>query len=346
LPEPSETEKTRKDRNCVCVVLLNWRTPEETCSCLRSTVEVRGLNEMVVLENGSGDDSWDRLFAELRSNMVHLESSEIEITDRKKRRIESFYHAAKDGGSIHVHLIRSETNLGFAGGCNLAMDFALRRGATDVVLLNNDARCDNETISALLQVACESDSAIVGASVYDESGQHVVFRGERWPHVMFGARRRRYDENDQGPMWQFAAAHGAGMLLRRHCIEAVRDKFGCVFDDRYFMYCEETDLCLRATGMGFKSAVALNAKVYHRGSASSGGSGNARSYYYLARNRIELARRWLPSGYLIAFHVYYLASRLMIVAMNIARGKSAVAGAILLGLRDGYLGRHGKWEHH
>lgn len=132
------------------------------------------------------------------------------------------------------------------------------------------------------------------------------------------------------------------MLLRRDLLERRIDESGFVFDPEFFMYCEETDLCRYGISKGYRCIVAHEAIAYHGCAKSSGGQGNPRSYYYLTRNRIALANRWLSPTLRVIFHLYYLPSR---VILQIKRSAPARV-AVWQGLKDGYNGIMGMWKDH
>ena len=89
----------------VSIVILNWNSYEVTLDCLLSLRKMDYRNfEVVLVDNGSIDGSPAKLLQSVPE----------------------------------IRLIRNETNLGFAGGCNVGMRDALRRGTDYVLLLNND----------------------------------------------------------------------------------------------------------------------------------------------------------------------------------------------------------------
>ena len=89
----------------VSVTILNLNSFEVTLDCLRSLRQIDYPNyEVVLVDNGSTDGSADRLAA----------------------------------AAPEVRLLRSESNLGFAGGCNIGIRDAMARGTDYVLLLNND----------------------------------------------------------------------------------------------------------------------------------------------------------------------------------------------------------------
>jgi GT2 family glycosyltransferase len=80
-----------------------------------------------------------------------------------------------------------------------------------------------------------------------------------------------------------------------------------LFDERFFLLYEETDLCYRARAIGVKSYVVRDAKVWHKVSLSFGGAGSPSYVYFLSRNRLLWAEKHLPLRRLL--RVYAHASR-------------------------------------
>jgi GT2 family glycosyltransferase len=112
--------------NRVFVVLLNWNGWQDTIECLESLEAMNhpGLR-LVVVDNGSTDDSWERLSA---------------------------WRAGGGPGGRDLALIQSGDNLGFAGGSNIGMKYALEAGADVVWLLNNDTVVEPQSLSRMLSV--------------------------------------------------------------------------------------------------------------------------------------------------------------------------------------------------
>jgi hypothetical protein len=68
--------------------------------------------------------------------------------------------------------------------------------------------------------------------------------------------------------------------------------------------------------------------------------------YYMTRNRIHLARRWLSAGWKFLFHLYYAPSRLLLLLLRPRNWTSGRGSAVLWGVMDGYRGVVGRWRHH
>lgn len=292
----------------VAIVVLNWNRWRLTKECLASIEHLSYSNRFViVVDNGSTDDS-----------VVQIQESFPETT-----------------------IVRNDSNLGFAGGCNAGINRALADGAEYVFLLNNDATVEENTLRLLVGAAVRSRAAICGARVMDCEGTATQFNGRRWPMHIFGFDGVKTPGMSTG-LTMTDCVDGCAMLLRRDLLKSRLRDDGYVLDPRYFLYCEDTDLCLYAKRAGFLCAVAHEAVVKHGLAQSSGGSANPRTFYYLTRNRVSLANRWLGLPLRFAFHLYYVPSRLLLLTIRAKECRSAIS----IGLRDGYFGVRGAWVSH
>ncbi len=331
----------------VYIVILNWNRWEDSVRCIES---VHGLDypnyRLVLIDNGSEDDS----VAHIQTWAAHDAAQHTLICYDE--------HTAWRGGDTGAEarlreapcaqslvVIGVATNLGFAGGCNLGIAYALHAGADHVFILNNDARLMPDTLSQLVAVAADADAAVVGARVRDETGSHELYAGRAWPQQLFGGKQVQPDLAQ--PFWPSSEGEGSAVLLRRDLLAQRMAEVGYAFDPHFFMYCEDVDLGLYAQARSYHCVIARDAVVYHGLGQSSGGQGNPRSYYYITRNRIYLANRWLPWHWKLVFHLYYVPSRLALQLLRPVTPRTRpVRGAVLGGLLDGYRQVQGKWKHH
>jgi len=293
----------------VHIVILNWNGWSFTVECLQ-TIEALDYpnHHVLVVDNGSTDDS-----------VAHLRA------------------ACPD-----LDLIETGQNLGFTGGCNVGITKALAQGAEYVLLFNNDAKAAPEMLSRMTAAAAEADAAITGARIMDEEKKGVLFDGQSWPADLFFGVEWFFPSASDSQWSESDGLNGCAMLLRRDILEQKLDEHGYIFDPEFFMYCEETDFCRYGIAKGYHCIVCHDAIAYHGLAKISGGAGNPRSFYYLTRNRIYLAKRWLSLPWKVIFHLYYLPSRLLLQF----RRTRAARSAVWQGLRDGYLGVKGIWKRH
>ena len=195
-----------------------------------------------------------------------------------------------------IDIVRAPRNGGFAYGCNLGV---ARGRAPMLLFLNPDARIAAESLDALV-TAMRSDprAALVGPRILDDDGS-LAWSVRRFPRLRstfakalflhrVWPRARWTDELVRDPaVYERAATaewlSGACMLVRRDAYEAIGG-----FDEGLFLYCEDTDLCLRLWQSGHTVRFEPAALVHHVGGASSG-AGETQAI--AARSRVYYARK-------------------------------------------------------
>jgi GT2 family glycosyltransferase len=159
-------------------------------------------------------------------------------------------------------VLRLPRNLGFGGGSNAGIHAALDAGADWVWLLNNDAVPEPGALAARL-AAGEGDATIgaVGC-ILDEGAPgapSLVYGGGT---VSFATGLPRHHARPV-PIARVDYLCAASVLVRRTALERVG-----AFDERFFLYWEDVDLCVRLRSAGFRLAVAGAARVRHHAHAS------------------------------------------------------------------------------
>jgi GT2 family glycosyltransferase len=237
----------------VIVVTLNGEAILR--NCLRGlAAQDRSSVEVIVVDNGSSEDIRGLLAAEFPS----------------------------------VRAIRSETNLGFAGGNNLGI--AAARGAY-IALINNDAVAAADWLSAMVRRA-ESDPRIgaVACAVLDGNkpdamdsfGVGVALDG------MSRQAWRGVAPRDLPPAGDVLAASGCACLFRKTALDEVG-----AFDPRFFAYCEDTDLSLRLRYANWRVVTEPAARVTHFYSRT-GGAFSLRKVFWVERNHYWVALKNYP----------------------------------------------------
>ncbi|MEL0435759.1 glycosyltransferase family 2 protein [Phycobacter sp. K97] len=256
LLQSSCTDQTAHDRNSVLTIILNYRTPQMTLQAAEAALsEMEDLpGGLVIVENGSGDGSWEAL------------------QEGAARR------GWLDGNK--VHLIRSEVNGGFGAGMNIGMKAGLPNGGAPgfYYLLNSDAFVEGSTISRLRDFLLQNPGAgLAGSFVHgtDDSPHRTAFRfpsiaGEFEMAARTGLFTRllrhavvAMDIPEAETQVDWTA--GASLMIRREVIEEIGG-----FDETFFLYFEETDLCRRAARAGWRTHYVPTSTVAHIGSASTG----------------------------------------------------------------------------
>jgi GT2 family glycosyltransferase len=229
----------------VACIVLNWNGWQDTVACLDALQECTYPElTVIVVDNGSTDDS----VARIRST-----------------------HPG-------ILLLASKTNLGFAGGNNIGIRYALAHSADYIWLLNNDTTPAPDALSALVAKALSDDRiGAVGSICYYADAPSIV---EAWG----GARINLwigYSRNATVPRrddW-FHSLNGTSMLVARTALEDAG-----LLDEGFFLYWEDTEFCLRLREKGWRIAAAPDSRILHKVNASTGG------------NRLVLDRYQTASG--------------------------------------------------
>jgi GT2 family glycosyltransferase len=178
-----------------------------------------------------------------------------------------------------VEIIRSETNLGFAGGVNAAYE---RVREPYVALVNNDVELDADWL-AIVAAALDADARLAAA-------QTVIRRDERTIDgagidISDGTFRQIGHGQPLGTKLQ--AAWGVSATATLYRAAAVGPRF---FDARFFAYYEDVELCARLHAAGWRTEVLPVARALHHGSASASLLGGMEARRLRTRNRYWVAR--------------------------------------------------------
>jgi hypothetical protein len=189
-------------------------------------------------------------------------------TDDSVRRIQETFPG--------IRLLCNEANLGYAEGNNIGIRYALASGAAYLLLLNDDVRMEDDTLSHMVAAAEDPEVAAVGCRIRAyEAPERLWAAGECFPRgealPLDGARFDEAREIDYAP--------GCCLLMCRRAIEDV----GLLEADFFFMH-EDLDWCYRARDAGYRIRYAPDAVAYHKLSVSTTGRSGALFHYFYARN--------------------------------------------------------------
>lgn len=273
------------------LLIINFNTARQTVRCIESIQ--RGFvrpQRVLVLDNGSSSE-----------DLHHLLS-----------RIKAMPAAANE-----LQLYRSERNLGFAAGCNLLIDLALADCRCEhLLLLNSDAVAMPGLVSAMMVSAIQTPAIIgmVGARM------HKLARPDEVDTLGISLYRSLMPADRHTTADKLLGPSGGCCLLKRTLLEDLHRQSGYYFDSRYFCYCEDTDLVLRAVLRGYQTVYLDEVLAFHEGQASSGGGVNPFITYHGLRNSIWMHAKLLPTGLLLHF------GPLLLLAHVLSIGRHALFG--------------------
>ena len=260
-------------RPLVFSVLLNWNGWADTISCLDALS--RGTYTPlipIVVDNGSSDDSVLKIRAS-HPNVLVLEAG---------------------------------ANLGFAGGNNIGIRYAMSQGADYIWLLNNDTEPAPNALDALVARILRNKEigAVSSVCYYADAPSKVQVWGGTRVNLWIGYTRN--STTAQKDEW-FDALYGASLLISARALEDVG-----LLDAGFFFYWEETEFCLRLRRKGWRLAAAPDSRVVHKVSVSAGNNMLVRDRYFTASGlRILRLHSPMPSLAMFLFLAIRLARRLL-----------------------------------
>ena len=337
----------------VVISILNWNGWQDTIECLESVRRLDYPNFLaVVVDNGSRNGSADKIKAWAEANLgpghvIADYSRETALAGGAPETEQALEGAAS---SARLVLIRNKENLGFTGGNNLSIEYALARdGSADFVfLLNNDCSVSPTSLRNLLLVAGKAEAGIVEATIFDGESlsPHAPCRPAHWQEVLdrlLGNKPESFASCDEYS--DTVAVRGAAALIRSKVLVEIFSQRREYLHQGFFMYQEDYGVSLRARRLGFRCVIANKAAVRHRGARSSGGKYNSLEYYYVHRNRLLLAKEMSTVGK-FTVHVVCTPIAFARAIKCAAHGRYGAAQAVLWGVIDGYRGIKGKWRRH
>lgn len=185
-------------------------------------------------------------------------------------------------------LIFNVQNLGYAGGNNIGIKRAIKKGAEYVWILNPDISVTKDTLLLLLEtIQNNANVAAVGpricyknnpSKIYSDGGIVVKEKGFFTTHLNYNKNITEIVQDTQ--INEVGYVNGSSILVKVSAL----NKIGFMLED-FFLYFEETEWCLRATDANYKLLINTNAIVYHTSSVKG-----SLYKFYMTRNRILLAK--------------------------------------------------------
>ncbi len=289
----------------VSILILTWNTCQEVLTCVEHALASEYPSyEVVVIDNASRDGT----------------------------------SAAVRQRYPNVTLLQNSENLGYAGGNNRGIKYALEHGAQYVLIVNSDTIMPPDMLTKTVHIALSSDDiAVVGVKNLKMSDPSTVwaayleltYRRE----LLYVVGREQPDSPALSVVKDVPGVSGACMLLSRQALEDVG-----LLDEKFFMYHEDLDWCQRAISKGYRCVYAGTAHILHKGSSST--LRTRAGYYFLVRNSILFARKHgNPIQYFTVVTATFLYGMRKNVKCWLRLEKKETYSLLWQGLKDAVMGR-------
>jgi len=365
----------------VAIIILNYNGWRDTIECLESVLRNDYPNyQVIVVDNSSPNNSMEyiKAWAEGRQEVLtpepnhplyHLSHPLV------KKPIPYIYYTreeAEKGGDFKLEekltkewqkqrkvnskeliptspypliFIQTGENLGFAGGNNVGVKYALKKDDCEyVLLLNNDTIVEKNFLSELVKTAkISTNIGIIGGKIlyYDDPGK-IWYAGGKLDLWRGSGYHLNVDEKDNEikGIKEVSFVTGCLMLINKKVFNHVN-----LLPEEYFLYLEDTDFCYSALCKGFKLYINLDSKIYHKVSSTVSGSNkiSPTTVYYITRNRLHFMMKKQKSYVKkCAFLVFWGITRLCRLIQWMAEYKIENISAMFNGIKDTWKSSMGK----
>ena len=275
----------------IAVILVNYNGVSDTIECIQSLYNSSIFVQIVVVDNAS-------------------KNNELSLITKK-------FPAVKT--------IQLEANIGFAGGNNVGIKWALENGYEYISLLNNDTIIDKDLFKNLLE--CADEKTVAAPYMYYHSHPNELWYGGGYINRWTGNAKHIFKKSIDNSIFECSFVTGCCFIAHRLIWKSIG-----LLDESYFMYHEDTDFCIRLKKHNCKIKINPTAKIWHKVGQSGGGENSAFSIYYNTRNRLICIKK-----YKFFFHftaeLFSITTRCIRMLLLMAKGRNEWT-AFYEGLKD------------
>ncbi len=280
----------------VYIIILNWNGLKDTIDCLESVDNLNYPNyQVVVVDNASTDNS-------------------VQILEHEYP---------------NLTLIRNKENLGYTGGNNVAVKYAMDHGADYVWLLNNDTVVQDDSLTKLVAAAEKGpEIGLVSPLIYYyDKPDTIQFCGSYVDKKKYSIIKIDRPEDLVFTSEQVIILWGTALLIKA----AVIEKIGSL-NNKYFAYHEDCEYGMRAARSGYKSMVEIGAIVFHKDSKSTGNRYSPLQCFLRTRNFFYLWADSLSGLERVNYYRYFFSGALSTMAQFADKGLNDAVEASLEGV--------------
>ena len=291
----------------IAIIVLNWKQPKLTIETVESILKTKQKNQtfhIYIIDNGSRDNS----FEQFQKNF---------------------------GKHKNVSILNTDSNLGYVGGNNFGINAALKENFDWILLINNDVLVDENFLDEMIN-ACKKNTKIkiLGPKIYfapgheyhkdrykkNELGKVIWSVGGNidWNNII--GSNIGIDEVDHGQynqtQYNLDFISGCCMLVKADLFKEIG-----LLDEKYFMYLEDADFCVRARNSGHQNAYIPSSVIWPINAGSSS-SGSELHNYFLTRNRLLFGYKYASTR--TKFALFRESIKILVLSKSIWQKKAIV----------------------
>lgn len=263
----------------VYAIILNYNNAEDTIECIRSAKSISSVNiKIILVDNGSDKKCIDILEKNIDPDVV---------------------------------FIKNENNIGYAGGNNVGIHYAITDGAQYIAIVNNDVILNDSTFPGCITRLQNNEVGIVGPTILEygstliQSCGAMVNKNKVQSNLI--NRGKEYKKSDSIISCDYIG--GACLVFKSSLVSIIG-----YLPEEYFLFWEETEWCLKAKKAGLSVECILCGTVEHKGSATIKQVSGI-SNYYMERNKLIFIKRNYNSFTDRLFAYCYLLVRALVKSL-------------------------------
>lgn len=257
-----------KTNPSVAIIIVNWNSYEFTVGCLNSLSNLTyKAHHIFLVDNASADGSGQQLNSKYQNHGT-------------------------------LTFIQNDTNLGFTGGNNVAIDRALYEGYEYIMLLNNDTEVEPNFLDLLVsRMESEPSLGAIQPLIFSLSERHIIWNAGGSFNMVLGLSKTNHENKIWSPDVKITPytdwITGCCILTRKSVLRQIG-----VLDDKFFAYYEDVDWSISMKKMGYQLGLEEKSKIYHHAMASLKSDKKGKEgflspfvHYLVVRNHLYLIKK-------------------------------------------------------
>lgn len=212
----------------------------------------------------------------------------------------------------NIVIINNKKNLGFSGGMNVGIKYALKENMDAVMLLNNDTKIEKGFLKKLISALDldESIGIISPAIQFSRNGKAIFDIGGKINKFFWRTSHDEVVSLQNLHLKDVDYVTGAATLIKKEVFKRTG-----LLDEHFFLYYEDVDFCLRAKEKDFRVVVEPKAVIFHSLSKTVG-KVSPFAVYYQTRSALIFGRKHIPHLPSKFFHMAFLINQTALITFK------------------------------